>query len=218
MNDSSGASKAQASTPPSCWSVDRTETGVMRLTFAVRGGIKQYVLVALGAALLLAGCYAIYWLLAGGELTVAGFVFLLAPAGVALFGVYVLDIALLARTTYILESGLFAWRRHSLFGDKSLEIPRQQIKGLSQHYSPPGPSQPQGHPGSWTTFISYEIVGSRKPRDLAIDGLSTPEEARWLGALLTQWSGLWLQRGFAASYVEADGAELPDLQDAQEGS
>lgn len=214
MKDSSVAGKSSAPATPSCWTVDRTETGAMRLTFAVRGGLKQYALAGLGAVLLLAGFYGVYWMLAGGELTVAGFVFLLIPAGVALFGVYVLDIALLARTTYVMDSGMLAFRRSSLFGDKSLEIPRQQIKGISQHYSPPGDSQPQGHPGSWATFVSHESVGSRKPTDLALDGLSTPEEARWLGPLLAQWTGIPIQRGFAASYDEADRAELPDLPDA----
>ena len=172
---------APTRTPPSCWTVDTAQTGGTRLTFAVRGGLKQILLVALGAALLLGGMYGIYWLLVGGELTVAGFIFLLVPAGVALFGVYVLDIALLARTTYVLDGGLFAWRRHSIFGDKSLEIPRQQVKGISQAYSPPGQSAPQGHPGTWTTFVSYEPVGSKESRDLAMDGLSTPEEAAMAG-------------------------------------
>jgi hypothetical protein len=213
MNDSNAAKKSPATALPSCWTRDTTDTGAMRLTFAVRGGLKQYLLVALGAALLLGGLYGIWWMLAGGELTVAGFIFLAIPAGVALFGVYVLDIALLARTTYVLDSGLLAWRRHSIFGDKSLEIPRQQVKGISQQYSPPGQSQPQGHPGNWTTFVSHEVPGTGKVRDFAIDGLSTPEEARWLGPLLAQWSGMRLQRGFGASYDEADPAELPDLQD-----
>lgn len=205
-----------AKTPPSCWMVDTPPTGGTRLVFAVRGGIKQVLLVALGAALLLGGLYGLYWMLTEGELTVAGFIILLIPAGVALFGVYVLDIALLARTTYVLEGALFSWRRYSIFGDKSLQIPRQQIKGIHQAYSPPGPSQPQGHPGYWTTFISYESVGSRKPSDLAMDGLSTPEEARWLGPLLEKWSGLKLKRGFGAAYDEADPAELPGLQDGPE--
>ncbi len=201
---------APAQTPPSCWSVAPVATGGTQLTFAVRGGLKQYLLVALGAALLLGGLYGLYWLLAEGELTLAGFIFLLIPAGVALFGVYVLDIALLARTTYVLDSGNFAWKRHSIFGDKSLDIPRQQIKRISQQYSPPGDSQPQGHPGNWTTFVSYEAVGTGKARDLALDGLSTPQEARWLGPLLAKWSGMPIQRGFGASHDEANPDELPD--------
>jgi hypothetical protein len=196
---------------PSCWTVDTADTGGMRLTFAVRGGLKQYLLSALGAALLAGGLYAIYWLLTGGELTVAGFIFLVIPAGVALFGVYVLDIALLARTTYVLDSGNFAWRRHSIFGDKSLDIPRQQVKGISQQYLPPGYSQPQGHPGSWSTFVSYEEIGTRKARDFAMTGLSTPEEARWLGPLLADWAVVTIQRGFSAAYVEDVPVELPDL-------
>jgi hypothetical protein len=216
MIDSSAAKKLPASAPPSCWTAGATDTGAVRLTFAVRGGLKQYLLAALGAALLLGGLYGSWWMLAGGELTLAGFIFLAIPAGIALFGVYVLDIALLARTTYVLDSGLFAWRRYSIFGNKSLEIPRQQVRGISQQYSPPGRSQPRGHPGNWTTFVSYEVVGTKKARDLAIDGLSTPEEARWLGPVLAKWSGVRLQRGFGASYAEADPAELPDLPDGQE--
>lgn len=68
------------------------------------------------------------WLIVGGELTAAGYVFLLVPGAVVLFGVYVLDIALVARTTYLLGSLCFVWTRHSLFGRKSLEIPRPDSK------------------------------------------------------------------------------------------
>lgn len=129
-----------------------------------------------------------------------------------LFGVYVLDIELVARTTYLLGSLYFVWTRHSLFGRKSLEIPRHSIKAITQQYSPPGPSDPSGAPGDWTTFVAHQAMGDKKPRDFALDGLKTPDEAAWLGPLLAQWSGMPLQRGFGPAFEEADPAELPALE------
>jgi hypothetical protein len=153
----------------------------------------------------------LYRLVTGGDLTAAGYVFLLVPGGVVLFGVYVLDIALLARTTYLLNSVLFVWTRHSLFGDKSLEIPHGSVKAIAQHYSPPGPSSPRGAPGDWTTFVSYHDSVTGKPNDFALDGLKTAEEAAWLGPLLAKWGAVRPQRGFGAAFEEADPAELPEI-------
>ena len=196
---------------PLFWTIDTTGVEGVRLTYAVRGGVKQLALVAFGAALLLGGLYGVYWLMAGGGLTAAGYVFLLVPGGVALFGVYVLDIALLARTTYLLGSVLFVWTRHSIFGEKSLEIPRGSVKAITQQYSPPGPSAPTGAPGDWTTFVSYHDTSTGKPNDFALDGLKTPEEAVWLGPLLAGWGGVELRRGFGPAFAEADPAELPAI-------
>ena len=195
--------------PPLFWTVDSSGVDGVQLTYAVRGGLRQLVLVVLGVTLLLGGLYALRWLMVGGDLTAAGYVFLLVPGGVVLFGVYVLDIALVARTTYLLGSLYLVWTRHSLFGRKSLEIPRHAVKAIAQQYSPPGPSDPTGAPGDWTTFVAYQAMGDPKPRDFALDGLKTPEEAAWLGPLLAQWSGMRLQRGFGPAFEEADPAELP---------
>ena len=195
--------------PPLFWTVDNSGVEGVQLTYAVRGGFRQLVLLVLGAALVVGGLYGLRWLIAGGDLTAAGYVFLLVPGGVVLFGVYVLDIALVARTTYLLGSLHFVWTRHSLFGRKSLEIPRHAIEGITQQYSPPGPSDPSGAPGDWTTFVAYQAMGDKKPRDFALVGLKSPEEAAWLGPLLAQWSGTRLHRGFGPAFKEADPAELP---------
>ena len=198
--------------PPQFWTVDSSGVEGVQLTHAVRGGVWQLVLLALGATLVLGGLYGLQWLIVGGELTAAGYVFLLVPAAVVLFGVYVLDIALLAHTTYLLGSLYFVWTRHSLFGRKSLEIARHSIQAITQQYSPPGPSDPTGAPGHWTTFVAYQAMGDKKPKDFALDGLKTPEEAAWLGPLLAEWSGVRLQRGFGPAFEEADPAELPALE------
>ena len=114
---------ATTQSPPLFWRVDTGSMNGVKLTYAVRGGARQVALLLFGITLLAGGLYALYWLMAGGDLTAAGYVFLLVPAGVVLFGAYVLDTALVARTTYVLDSMLFVWSRHSLFGEKSLEIP-----------------------------------------------------------------------------------------------
>ena len=200
-----------ASPLPLFWSLETGAADGMLLTYAIRGGAKHWALVLLGAALLLGGLYGLYWLLVGGELTAAGFVFLLVPACVVLAGVYVLDIALLARTTYLLGSENFTWTRQSLFGRKSQAIARESVKAVRQHYSPPGPSAPGGADGDWTTFIEYQAKGMRKPGKFALYGLQTLGEARWLGPLLAQWGRVPLQRGFGPAFEEADPAELPDI-------
>lgn len=205
------AKTAPTQSPPLFWSVDTSSPDGLRLTYAVRGGARHLALILFGLAVLAGGLYALYWLVAGGDLTAAGYVFLLVPCGVVLFGVYVLDIALLARTTYLFNNVLFVWTRHSLFGDKSLQIPRGSVKAITQHYSPPGSSSPRGAPGDWTTFVSYHDSTTGKPNDFALDGLKTPEEAAWLGPLLAKWGEVRLQRGFGAAFDEADPAELPEI-------
>jgi hypothetical protein len=59
---------------------------------------------------------------------VAGYILLLVPAGIVLFGVYVLDIAFWARTTYLLGRENFVGSRQALFGRKSLEIARPSVR------------------------------------------------------------------------------------------
>jgi hypothetical protein len=204
-----------ASSPPIFWSVDASSADGVLLTYAIRGGASRWALLSIGGALLLGGLYSLYWLVAGGDLTVAGYVFLLVPAGVVLAGVYVLDIALLARTTYFLGGEKFVQLRHSLFGQKSLVIPRRSVQAVTQHYSPPGPSAPSGAEGDWTTFLAYQESGVKKPNEVALEGMRTPEEARWLGPLLAHWAQVPLDRGFGTEFDEADPAELPDISGGQ---
>lgn len=44
---------------------------------------------------------------------------------------------------------------------------------------------------------------------LALDGLNTSQERRWLARVLKNWSGLPVGRGYPASAEEADPAEFP---------
>lgn len=197
---------------PEFWTTNVTVEGT-RLTHAIRGGKSQWFMVALGSAILFGAVYFLQWLLVGtgGDLTIFGWIFLLLPVGVGVFGVYVLDIALLARTHYTLGARSLIYERKSVFQKKRVEIARDSITSLSQDYSPPGDSQPQGHPGYWTTFVGYKVPPERKERFLAIDGVKSEEEARWLGPMLVKWSGVKMKRGFASGWEEADPAELPEL-------
>ena len=190
-----------------------------QLTYAMRGA-RQWVAAAIGGAFLCGGLYAIYWLLAlgGGELTIAGYIFLLVPGGAAAFGVYALDIGLTARTTYVLGARTLTHARESVFQRKRDEIARGTVTHISQQYSPPGEDAPSGDPGNWTTFVNYKLPGEKKERDLPIDGLSSEAEARWLGPLLAEWAGVKLKRGHGPAFEEADPAELPDLSDEKDGS
>lgn len=182
------------------------------LTYAVRGGRAGALLVALGAASVVAGAWGINWMLSGGGVTPAGLVFVvLVPGGLMAFGAHCLDTALWARREYVLSSlGLVA-KRHSLRGSKlTMEIGRAAVTGVAQRYTPPGPSSPSGSPGTWTTFVVWQ-GGNGRMEEFALDGLGSPDEARWLGPLLAKWAGKPLTRGHGAAFDEADPAELPTL-------
>jgi hypothetical protein len=169
-------------------------------------------LVGLGAGLVLYCGSVIFRWLVEGDLTIPGYVLLLVvPGGGLLFGLRCLDVALRARTDYTLGLRGLAVRQQSLFGGKAVEILRQAIASVFQRYTPPDSSAPTSSPGTWTTFVSYREGKSAKTKDLALDGLGTPDEARWLGPLLANWAGVTLGRGFDASNDEADAAELPTL-------
>jgi hypothetical protein len=199
-----------AAAPPQYWTQAISGEGGTLLTYAVRGGAGQSAVTALGIAFLLGGAYALYWLLAGEGLTVAGALLLLVPAGALLFGVYCLDVTLLARTEHLLGSHGLSVRRISLFGATRTDIPRRAVVAIRQHYSPPGPSAATGAPGDWVTFVACRPDAQDKTGAHAMGGLHTAAEARWLGPLLADWAGVPLERGFAAGFEEADPAELPD--------
>ncbi len=195
--------------PPLYWTREADGQGGERLCYAVRGGALRGVLIAAGLALVVAGLGGAVWLAWGGGLTLVGWIFLvLVPGGAALAGVYVLDRMLWARAEYVLGQGMIAVRKVSVFGTQSLEIPRSLILGVAQQHTPPGPSAPRGSPGDWVTFVEWRTPeGQRK--DLAFEGLHSPQERHWLGPLLAGWAGVPLRSGFSASAEEADPAELP---------
>lgn len=199
-------------TPPQYWSRTISGEGCDVLTYAIREGAGYFVLLALGAALLLGGGCAVYWMTSEGELTVAGIIFLLlAPGGVMLSGVYCLNAALWRRCEYLLGQIAFEARHCSLFGDKHLEIPRHAIEAISQAYAPPKQSAPTGAQGDWVTFVAYRNAASGKLDEYALDGMHSKEEARWLGHILSKWAKVPLKRGFGAEFEEADPGELPEL-------
>ena len=121
-----------------------------------------------------------------------------------LFGVYALDLALWRRDEYLLSRYVFSARRHSLFGARRRDIPRQEIVGIHQRYTPPDASSAAGAPGHWTTFIASRDADGTD-RELPIDGLRTAAEARWLAAVLVAWAGVPLLR------VHADDGDADDL-------
>lgn len=200
---------AASSRPPQFWTREPDSQGGERLSYAVRGGVPQAVLMGLGGALVAAGLAGAFWLTWGGGLTVAGWIFLvLVPGGAVLAGAYVLDRALLARTDYVLGNGMIAVQYVSFFGARRLEIPRSLILGLVQQYTPPGQGASAANQGDWVTLVEWRTPeGQRK--DLAFEGLHTDQERRWLGPLLAEWARMPIRRGFSASAEEADPAELP---------
>lgn len=147
------------------------------------------------------------WLLGGGELAIAGYVFLLVPVGVSVFGAHCLDIALFARTRYLLGTHGFSARRIALFKSSQTDIPRQAVVEIMQQYSPPSSSAPTGSPGDWVTFLVYR--DGKRNGEIPLDGMHTPEEAKWLAPLLSRWAGVPVRKGFGPAFEEADPAELP---------
>lgn len=196
--------------PPRFWTHSPDGAGRVQLAYAVRGGAVHAVLVAVGALLVAGGCAAAFWLVRGWGLTAAGWVFLvLAPGGAVLAGVYVLDRMLWMRIEYALGDGVLGAHRVSFFGNARTDIPRSAILGIAQRYSPPHKDAPSGDPGTWTTFVEWRTPEGER-RDLAIDGLHSAEERRWLGPLLADWAQVPLTRGHAAGFEEAPASELPD--------
>jgi len=199
--------------PPTGWSESTTPSGDTLLIYSIRGSKNQAIPLILGGGALGLGLWGLYWLLGAGGLTLAGYIFLLVPAGTALFGLYALDIALFATTTYRLAPGLFSADRRALFKSWRRDIPRARINRLFQQYTPPRASASHSNQGDWVTFLGYEEGG--KAKDFPISEMSTPEEAKWVGKQLARWSGLPIGRGFGAGLEEADPSELPDLEDSE---
>ncbi len=211
MKPSADAATSGNEAPPRYWSRAISGEGCDVLTYAIRDGAGYFVMLALGAALLLGGVRAIYWITSEGELTVAGVIFLLLiPGGAMLFGVYCLNAALWRRCEYQLGLIAFEARHYSLFGNKRLEIPRQAIEAISQAYVPPGKSAPTDAQGNWVTFVAYRDAAKGKLDEYALDGMHSKEEARWLGQILSKWAKAPLKRGFGEEFEEADPDELPE--------
>jgi hypothetical protein len=200
---------AGGAAPPEYWTISRGGDGTT-LTYAVRGGGKWLAVALLGAALVLGCALALWRFVSEGDLASAGVVLLLLPAGGIVAGAHCLDITLRARTSYLLGPEKLTARRIALFGKKTLEIPRSAVTGISQRYSPPGKSSPSGAEGDWVTAVQYR-AGAAPATELVLDGMTTPEEARWLGPLLGAWAGVGSERGFAGGFEEADPSELPEL-------
>lgn len=197
------------SEPPQFWSMEPDGSGGVRLGFAVRGGLLHTGLVVVSLAFVLGGLWGMYWLVDGGGLTIAGWVFLvLVPGGAVLCGVYGLDRMLWAQTEYVLgHDALNAYRR-SVWGAQSTAIARQQIAAIAQYYTPPGDSEAQGSEGTWVTCVVW-CGPSGDTHEFVLEGLNTVTEKRWLGPLLAEWAQVPLKRGFSGGLEEADPAELP---------
>ena len=196
---------------PQYWSRITSNKGDV-LTYAIREGTGFLVSLALAVVFIGGGAWGAYWLLDGGEITIAGIIFLLlVPGGAILFGVHCLDTALWRRNEYLLGSSGLEARRTSIWGNKDSSIHRSAITGIQQAYSPPTESQGRKHPGDWVTFVSYRDGTSGKDTDYALEGMKTKQEAQWLGPLLSEWAKVPLKRGYGSAYDEADPKDLPQI-------
>lgn len=196
---------------PQYWTQTLDGTGATVLTHAIRGGMAPLIMAAFGIACLAGGIGSAYWLITEGEMSIGGAIFILvAPGGVAAFGVYCLNIAVWARTEYAFTRHGVTERRYSVWGDKTRQIERGSIDAISQNYSPP--SSGSGSQGTWATLI--EFTDKQGAYDhLLFDGMDTKAEAQWLGPWVTEWAGVSLKRGFGDAYQEADEKELPQLDE-----
>jgi hypothetical protein len=195
-------------TPPQFWTASTEAAGTV-LTYAVRGGRSFYFLIVAGAVAVACCASVLVRWLTQGELTGAGFVFLLLPVAGIAFGAHCLDLALRAQSEYVLEGDALAFSRRALFGARSQRIPRAAIVEISQQWTPPGPSAPSSSPGTWATLVSFRTDGTKRQQELALDGMGTPQEAGWLGPLLAAWAKAPLRKGVGVSAVEAGDDDLP---------
>lgn len=213
MGDAEGQRAEGAAAIPPFWTRATETAGREVLTYAVRGGRAGAVLGTLGLASVAGGAWGAYWMLSGGGLTAAGMLFtVLVPGAFLAFGAHCLDTAIWARQEYALDrDGLVARRRSIRGSGTTTRVPRKAIKEIAQRHSPPGRSSPTGSPGTWTTFVAW-----RDPRGAVVElpmvGMGTPEEARWLGSLLSNWAQAPLTRGHGAGFEEADPGDLPRLE------
>ncbi len=123
-------------------------------------------------------------------------------------GVYILDRILYTRTYYHFGGDALRILRRSLFRPFAQEIAKQSVTGVSIKYTPPPANTATER---WTTFIHYKDRGNNRIQYLAMDGMESAEEARWLGPLLAQWGSVPLKKGFSDGFEEADPDELPKL-------
>lgn len=217
--------------------------GETQLTYAVRGGKGQVVTAALGVGLALCGLWGLGWLLLGaGDLTVAGYVFLLVPIGILVFGAYSLDVAFFARTCYVLGTHTFVAQRVAIFKPSRTIIARKSVLEILRQYSPPGHRAPVGSAGDWVLFLAYKddqlgvgfasdglqtqdevksyssLLGERRDGGRRIDfplaGMHTHDEMQWLAPLLCEWAGLPLKEVVNPAFVEADPTQLPPVSSA----
>lgn len=207
------ATGGSAGTPP-YWSSAANSRGETTLTYAVRGGNARVVLAMLGTAAVAGGLGFIFWMVGGGELTIAGMVLTIAVGGTLLvFGAHCLDTVFLAKSEYLLGKFAFIACRSSMWGRKRTEIPRSAVTGVAQHYFPPDSSSATGNPGTWTTFLVSRKKTGKGSDELAFDGMRSPEEARWLGPLVAEWAGVAVRREFGSGFEEADEKEMPSLDE-----
>lgn len=183
------------------------------LTYAIRGGVAQLAVAALGLACFAAGAYGAFWLLTEGELTLGGALFIvLVPGGAMGFGVYCLNIALWARTEYTFAREGLTVRGYSIWGNTTRQVSRGNIRAVNQHYSPPDSGNAAGSPGTWATILDFTDEHGADDQ-LPFEGMGSVAEARWLGSWIAQWVGIPLKRGFGDAFQEADEKELPSLDD-----
>ncbi|QEA11572.1 hypothetical protein [Comamonas flocculans] len=195
---------------PEFWRSETTASGSERLIYAVRGGRAFLPLLVLGAGLIGAGVWGAGALGWGADLTVAGWVlFIVAPGGAVLAGVYVLDVLFWRQHSYTFDASMLRVAERSLFFRRESEIARSLVRGVELAYTPPREDAATGDPGRWATLLEYQRPDGESAT-LALTGMGSEEEAHWLGPLLADWAQVKLARGFGAAVAdEADPEELP---------
>lgn len=180
-------SETSAQSAPAYWTTCREPEGEV-LTFAVRGGRYQVLIVVLGAALVASALALAGWLMVGGEMTIAGLIFIVVVPGACLaLGAHCLDIALRARTEYRLAAERLTATRYAIWGNRRQEVARSRITRISRRYARPADNMPAGTKGTWGVVVVHQDDGGRE-RELHVDGTHASEEATWLRKQLAGWA------------------------------
>lgn len=199
---SGSQSGALVGSTPEYWTANKGPEGEV-LTYAVRGGRYQALIIVLGAALVAGALALAAWLLIGGEIAIAGLIFIVVVPGACLAaGAHCLDIALRARTEYRLAPEYLTATRYAIWGNRRQQVARSRITRISRRYARPADNMPAGTKGTWGVVVVHQDDAGRE-RELPIDGTHVSEEATWLRKRLAGWARI------SAAEAESDAEPAP---------
>ncbi len=172
---------------PQFWSLRLDSSGNTVLNYAIHSGKALWLLTLLGTLCIIGSGWSIYALLAEGEITIFGIIFiLLIPGAILLFGAHCLATVFVNRVQYQLSPHQLKILEYSLLGPKTTVIAHSAVSSIEQYYFPPSSSTPAGSAGSWTTFVITNH-GDRL-ENISLVGMRSKQEAKWLGALIAKWA------------------------------